>query len=327
MITRRRVVATIGAAALAPLVSFAQQPAKVWRIGFLAGGVRTADGAPPAPLRQALRELGYVDGNNVTYIGRWAEAKSALLPSLAAELVRLKVDLIVVTGAPASEALKQATATIPIVCAGAGDMVGVGLVASLARPGGNITGITELSTELSAKRLEILKEAIPRAARIAVLWNADDRSMTLRYQQTEKAARLLRVTIQQLGVHEPDDFGVAISAMTRNRPDALFMVTDALTFLNRKRVLDFAAAHRIPAMYERGNLVEQGGLMSYGPDGSDSFRRVALYVDKILKGAKPAELPVEQPTKYYFVINLKTAKALGLTIPQSLLLRADRVIE
>jgi len=325
---RRAFLAGTGAVLLAaPLAAEAQQPGKVPRIGYLAGGARTSDGGPPAALRQALVELGYVDGKTVTYVGRWAEAKRDRLPGLAAGLVDLKVDVIVTLGGPAAEAAKEATSTIPIVIASPGDAVDTGLIASLARPGGNITGVTDPATELSAKRLELLKEAVPKASRIAVLWNADDRAMTLRYREIERAARILRVAVQPLGVREPDDFDVAFSAMTRDRPAALFLVTDALTTLNRKRVLDFAAAHRIPAMYESGVPVRDGGLMSYGANPEDIFRRVAVYVDRILKGAKPGELPVEQPTRYYLLVNLKAAKALGLTIPQSLLIRADEVIE
>ena len=325
---RRTVILTVVGSFLAgPFASYAQKPAKVWRVGFLSGAARTADGAPPAALRQALQELGYVDGTSISYVGRWAGAKSDRLPGLATELVGLKVDLIVTQGGPAAEAAKAATATIPIVIVGAGDAVGIGLIASLARPGGNITGISDQATELSAKRLELLKEAVPKASRIAVLWNADDHSMTLRYREIEKASGVLGVTIQPLGVREPDDFEVAFSAMTRERPDALFLVTDALTILNRRRVLDFAAAHRVPAMYEIGLVVRDGGLMSYGPDIADSFRRAGVYADRILKGAKPGELPVEQPNRYYLLVNLKTANALGLTIPQSLLLRADEVIQ
>jgi putative ABC transport system substrate-binding protein len=325
---RRAFLGTLAGGLLtSPLAAEAQQAGKVWRIGFLAGGARTPDGGPPAPLRQALVELGYVDGKTVTYAGRWAEAKRDRLPGMAAELVDLKVDVIVTLGGPAAEAAKDATSTIPIVFAGAGDAVGTGLIASLARPGGNLTGITDQATELSAKRLELLKEAVPKASRIAVLWNADDRAMTLRYREVERAARILRVVVQPLGVRAPDDFAVAFSAMTRDRPDALFLVTDALTTLNRKRVLDFAAAHRIPAMYESGLPVRDGGLMSYGANPDDNFRRVAVYVDRILKGAKPGELPVEQPTRYYLLLNVKTAKTLGLTIPPSLLLRADELIQ
>jgi ABC-type uncharacterized transport system substrate-binding protein len=325
---RRTFLAGAGTVLLAvPLASEAQQAGKVWRIGYLANGARTADGAPPAALRQALVELGYVDGKNVTYVGRWAEAKRDRLPGFVAELIDFKVDVIVTIGGPAAEAAKEATSTIPIVITITGDAVGTGLIASLARPGGNITGITDPAAELSAKRLELLKEAVPKASRIAVLWNASDRAMTHRYREIERAARILRVTVQPLGVREPDDFDVAFSAMTRARPDALFLVTDALTTLNRKRVLEFAAVHRIPAMYEAASVVRDGGLMSYGADFDDIFRRAAVYVDRILKGAKPEELPVEQPTRYYLLFNLKTAKALGLTIPPSLLLRADEQIK
>jgi len=311
----------------APLAAEAQQAGKVYRVGFLSGGGRTPDGAPPLALRQALQGLGYVEQQNVIYLGRWADAKQDRLPGLAVELVGLKVDVIVTMGGPASVAAKQATSSIPIVLANVGDADGIGLIESLARPGGNVTGITDQSVELSAKRLEFLKEAVPRAARIAVLWNADDRGLTLRYREVEKAAQVLHVTVQPLGVREPNDFEVAFSAMTRNRPDPLFLVTDALTNLNRKRVIDFAQMHRIPAMYEFGFLVHDGGLMSYGPNPDDNFRPAASYVDRISKGATPSALPVERPTRYYLTINLKTAKALGLTIPPSLLGRVDEVIQ
>ena len=311
----------------APLAAFAQQKAKVWRIGFLQGSARPPDGLPPAAFRQGLAELGYVEGKTVMYEGRWAEGKFGRLPELAAELVRLRLDAIVVIGWQASEALRRATSTIPIVTAGAGDAVGSGLVASLSHPGANLTGMSDMGVELSAKRLELLKETFPRASRIAVLWNQDDRAMTLRYRQIESAARALAVTVQPLGVREPDDFDAAFSAMSRRRPDALFLVTDALTTLNRKRVIEFAATHRIPAMYEYSSLVQDGGLMSYGPSQDDNFRRAAYYVDRILKGTKPGDLPMEQPTRYYLFVNLKTAKALGLTIPPSVMVRADKVIE
>jgi len=325
---RRTFISGITFALLAtPLAAQGQPGGKTWRVGFLAFGTRPPDGAPPLALRQALQEYGYVERQNVIYLGRWADAKQDRLPGLAAELIGLKVDAIVTLGGPAAEAAKEATTTIPIVITFAGDAVGVGLIASLARPGGNITGITDQATELSAKRLELLKEAVPKASRIAVLWNANNLSMTLRYREIERAARILRVAVQPLGVREPDDFDMAFSAMTRERPDALFLVTDALTTLNRKRILDFAAEHHIPAMYEFGFLVRDGGLMSYGADSDDIFRRAAVYVDRIFKGAKPGELPVEQPTRYYLLVNLKTAKGLGLTIPQSLLLRADEVIQ
>jgi ABC-type uncharacterized transport system substrate-binding protein len=325
--TRRAFLFTLAGATLAPLSVCGQQAARIWRIGWLHGGARTRDGAPPAALREALQGLGYVEGKNVTYFGRWAEAKRDRLPGLAAELVGLKPDILVTRGGPAAEAARQATTTIPIVISGAGDAVGTGLISSLAHPGGNITGITDQAAELSAKRLELLKDAVPRASRIAVLWNADDLAMTLRYREVERAARVLRVTVQPLGVREPEDFDTAFAAMTRDRPDAFFLVTDALTTLNRKRIIDFAATHRIPAMYEFDFLVRDGGLMSYGWNFDDALRRAAVYVDKILKGAKPADLPVEQPTKFALVINLKTAKALGLTIPPAVLARADEIIQ
>ena len=231
------------------------------------------------------------------------------------------------TGGPASAAAKQVSSSIPIVLAQVGDADSLGLIESLARPGGNVTGVTDQSSELSAKRMELLKEAVPKAVRIAVLWNADDRGMTLRYRAVETAAQHLHVTVQPLGVREPDDFDAAFSAMTLHRPDALFLVTDALTLLNRKRVIEFAATHRIPDMYEFSFLVQDGGLMSYGANQDDNYRRAANYVDRILKGANPSTLPVERPSRYYLAINLKTARALGLTIPPSLRLRADQVIE
>jgi putative ABC transport system substrate-binding protein len=325
---RRTVVLAFGGSLLAtPFASHAQKPAKIWRIGLLANGARPADGAPPAAFRQALEELGYVGGKNVTYIGRWSETKFERLPGLAAELVGLDVDLLLTTGAPAAEAAKAATSTIPIVVVVPGDADATGLVASLARPGGNITGISDPATELSAKRLGLLKEAVPSATRVAVMWNANDRAMTLRYNEVERAARVLHVNVEPLGVRGPDDIDAALSNMTRERPDALFLVADSLTIVNRKRIIDFAATHHIPAMYELSLYVRDGGLMSYGPNMDDLYRRAALYVDRILKGAKPGELPVELPNKLEFVIDLKTAKALGLTIPQSLRMRADEVIQ
>jgi putative ABC transport system substrate-binding protein len=323
---RRAFIAGVAFVFCAARLARAQQARTVYRIGYLWAGPRPADGAPPASFRQALAELGYSEGKNVAYVGRWAETVRERLPALAAELVALKVDVIVTTGYPATAAAKEASSTIPIVMSSPGDPVGVGLIASLGRPGGNITGMSDSATALSAKRLEILKEAVPGASRIAVLWNTQDESMTLRYREIDRAAQVLGVSVQPLGVREPNDFDRAFAAMNREVPDALFMVTDSLTNLNRKRVLDYAEAHRIPAMYEFTSLVHDGGLMSYGPSFDDLFRHAAVYVDKILKGANPGDLPVEQPTRYYLAVNLKTAKALGLTIPQSLLLRADEVI-
>lgn len=312
----------------APFPAAAQLSSKAFRVGHLFGGGRTPDGLPPRALRDALRELGYVEGRNVAYEARFAEGQIDQLPGLAAELLRVKVDVIVAQGGAAALAAKQATSTIPIVVAPAsGDAVAIGLIASLARPGGNVTGMTDEIVQLSAKRVEMLKEALPKAGSIAVIWNANDEGMTLRYRGIDQAAQALRLGVQALGVREPDDFAVAFSTMTRRRPDALFLVADAFTSRHGKRVIEFAATHRIPAMYEFGFLVRDGGLMSYGPSPEDGFRRAAFYIDRIFKGAKPADLPAEQPTRYYLSVNLKTATTLGVTIPPSLLLRADDIIQ
>ena len=303
----------------------AQQARKTYQIGYLALGSRPDDGATPAALRQALAELGYSEGKNVTYVGRWAESMRARLPALAVELVAMSVDVIVTASSGAARAAKNATSAIPIVMALSTDPVGQGLIESLARPGGNVTGMSDNAIDLSAKRLELLKEAAPTASRIAVLWNTEDRAMTQRYQQIDRAAQALALSIQPLGVRQPDDFERVFSEMSREPPNAMIMVTDVLTNLNRKRVLDYAEAHRIPAMYEFASFVHEGGLMSYGPSVDDLFGRAAVYVDKILKGAKPSELPAEEPTVYHLVINSRTAKTLGFNIPQSLLLRAELV--
>jgi putative ABC transport system substrate-binding protein len=325
---RRTFIGAVGGGLLACThIANGQQTGKVWRIGFLAGGARPPDGAAPAPLRKALQALGYGEGKDITYEGRWGEARNERLPALAAELLALNVDLIVTLGGPAAAAAKQSSSTIPVIVVNGGDVVETGLAASLARPGGNVTGVNDPAAVLSAKRLEILKVVVPAAKLVAVLWNAGDYAMTLRYREIEKAAQVLHVSIEALGVREPDDFDVALAAMSRARPDALMMVTDALTTLNRQRVLDYVAIHRIPAMYEFGSAVQAGGLMSYGSDQGENLKLAADYVAKVLKGAKPGDLPVEQPNRYFFLINLKTAKALGLTIPQSLLLRADEVIQ
>jgi len=322
---RRLFTSCLALGLLAAQFAKAQRAGKTYQIGYLALGSRPDDGAPPAALRQALAELGYSEGKNVTYIGRWAESMRARLPALAVELVALNVDVIVTVTSGAAHAAKNATSTIPIVMALSTDPVGQGLIASLARPGGNVTGMSDNAIDLSAKRLELLKEAVPTASRIAVLWNTEDRAMTQRYQQIDRAAQALALSIQPLGVRQPDDFERVFSEMNRERPDAMIMVTDVLTSLNRKRVLDYAESHRIPAMYEFASFVREGGLMSYGPSDDDLFGRAAVYVDKILKGAKPSELPAEEPTVYHLVINSRTAKTLGFNIPQSLLLRAELV--
>jgi putative ABC transport system substrate-binding protein len=312
----------------APFLAASQPAQKMFRVGFLSAAGRTPDGAPARPFRETLRGLGYVEGQNITYETRFAEGRVERLPDMIAELIRLKIDVLVTQGGAATAAAKQITSTLPIVMAPAsGDAVATGMIASLARPGQNITGLTDESVQLSAKRMELLKEAVPKAARIAVLWNANDQGMTLRYREIERAARLLNVEVQALGVRAPDDFDGAFSTMARQRPDAMFLVADALTNLNRKRFIEFAATQRIPAMYEVDLFVRDGGLMSYGPKFEDSFRQAALYVDRILKGAKPADLPAQQPTTYILAVNLKTAATLGLAIPPSLLLRANEVVQ
>jgi ABC-type uncharacterized transport system substrate-binding protein len=306
----------------------AQSPPRIFRVGHLAAPGRTPDGAPPRALREALQELGYVEGHNIVYEARFAEGKFERLPDLAAELVRLNVDVIVAQGGKATEAARRATTTIPIVMAPAsGDAVAVGWIATLAHPGANITGLSDESVQLSSKRMELLKEAVPKATSIAIVWNEADYGMTLRYREIEKAARTLHVGVQAVSVHGPEDFADAFATMIRRRPDALFLVADALTNVNRKQFVEFAAANRIPAMYESSLIVREGGLMSYGSNPEDEFREAARYIDRIFKGAKPADLPAVQPTRYYLAFNRKTATLLGLTIPPTLLVRIDQVVE
>ena len=326
---RRDAFLALLAIGAAPFTAEAQKSARVFRVGQLAAGARSPDGLPPRPLRDALQQLGYIDGKNIAYEARFAGGNVDLLAPLAAELLQLKVDVIVATGWPATMAAKKATSTVPIVMAPAtGDAVATGLIASLARPGGNVTGLSDESILLSAKRMEILTETVPRAATIAVIWNANDEGMTLRYREIEKAARILKVEVQAFGVRQPDDFDTAFSSMRNRRPDAVFLVADNLTISNRKQLIEHATKLRLPAMYEFSLFVhDAGGLMSYGPNLASQFQRAAYYVDRILKGAKPADLPVEQPTRYELVINLQTARELGLSIPDSVLVRADEVLK
>jgi len=325
---KRRAFVAWNALALAlPGSALAQGDGRVHRIGFLGGGVRPTDGKPPASLLEALAQLGYVEGRNVVFVSRWAEAQRERLPSLAREIVDERVELVFAAGTPAVEAAAAVTTRLPIVATFSGDPVGIGLATSLARPGRNVTGVTDQAVELSAKRLEILKEAVPKAARIAVLWNAQDRAMTLRYREIEQAAARLGVVVQALGVREPDDFAQAFAAMDRERPDAMFLVTDALTRLNRHRVLEYANARRIPAMFEFASFAREGGLLSYGADQDDLYRRAAFYVDRVFRGANPADLAIEQPTRLVLVVNLRAAAMLGITIPPSLAARADELVQ
>jgi putative ABC transport system substrate-binding protein len=326
--TRREFIGTLaGTLVAAPLAAEAQQPSKVPRIGFLATHSPAETANHREAFRQGLRDLGYVEGRNIAIEYRWAEGRVERFPDFAVELVGLKVDVIVATSSPLALAAKNATRTIPIVFATAADPVGSGLVAGIAHPGGNVTGLSLLAPEIVARQLQLLKEAVPKVSRVAVLSNPANPYTALLVKETEAAARSLGVRVQLLGVRGADAFDSAFSAITKERPGALFVLFDPLFVGHRTRIAEFANKNRLPTMYPHREYAETGGLMAYGPDLRDNFRRAATYVDKILKGAKPADLPVEQPTKFELVINLKAAKALGLTIPPSLLQRADEVIQ
>jgi len=326
---RRDFLIAAGALLAAPLAAEAQQAAKVARIGYLSTNPTVTPHLREA-FRQGLRDLGYVEGRNVVIEYRFAEGKVEQLPALAAELAALKVDVIVASGTLAALAAKQATSTLPIVFSPAGDPVGSGLVTSLARPGGNVTGLSAFAPELVGKRLELLKQAVPGVSRVAVLWQPGafgERAEMDTLKRAEVAARDLGVPLQFVEARGPADFDRAFSDMTRARAGALTVLASNMFNSERRRLVDLAAKNRLPALYSARELVDAGGLMSYGANLADLNRRAATYVDKILKGTKPADLPVEQPTKFELVINLKTAKALGLTIPQSVLARADEVIQ
>ncbi|HXK30423.1 MAG TPA: ABC transporter substrate-binding protein [Candidatus Binatia bacterium] len=324
---RRIVVCLLPTVLLLTLSSAAaQQPTKVPRIGYLSALSQPADSYRREAFRQGLRDLGYVEGKNITIEYRYAEGKLDLLPDLAAQLVRLKVDIIVTQSTLDAYAARQSTSTIPILMTASGDAVGTGIVASLARPGGNVTGLTSLSRELSGKRLELLKEAVRGLSRVAVLWNAADPDKARDVEETQVQARTLGLELQSLGIRDPNDFEGAFQNAVRKRAGALLTLADSLTINHQSLIVYLAAKSRLPTMHEQREFVEAGGLMAYGPSVLGLFRHVATYVDKILKGRKPADLPVEQPMKFEFVINLKTAKQIGLTIPPNLLVRADRVI-
>jgi putative tryptophan/tyrosine transport system substrate-binding protein len=302
----------------------AQQPGKISRIGFLPSSGNANDpGIEVRAFQQRLRDLGYIEGKNILIEYRYAEGKADRVPSLVAELVQLKVDVLVVGSPGAVQEAKRATKTIPIVMVITQDPVAAGYVDSLARPGGNITGITRLTRDLAGKRLELLKEAVPTTSRVGVLWSGAGRG----FKGYEAAARTLKIPLQSLEVRTPNpDFEGVFQTAKQGRANALIAVSNIRITGYQKRIADLAIKNRLPSMNETDKWVDAGGLMSYGADDADSFQRAAVYVDKILKGTKPADLPVEQPTKFEFVINLKTAKALNLTIPQSVLFRADRVI-
>ena len=308
----------------------AQQPKKIQRIGYLSSFDPGGESARSEGIRLALRELGYIEGQNITIEYRYAEGKRDRMPELAAELVRLKVDIILAAGGTGIiQAAKNATKMIPIVMTGGGsDPVEAGLVESLAHPGGNVTGLSTLSRELGGKRLELLKETVPKITRVAVLFDpANSGDILLWKELLPVAARELALTIQPWELGAADDFDRVFAALNKQRPDGLYITGSPLMAANRKRTVGFALKSRLPSVYQTTADVDAGGLMSYSADLADSYRRIAIYVDKILKGAKPADLPIEQPKKFEFVINLKTAKQIGLTIPQSVLYRADKVIK
>ena len=324
---RLRILVTFVLALLAvPFVADAQQPAKIPRIGLLSPFSPSDTALWHQAFRQGLRDHGWVEGKNLSIEYRYAEGRADRLPDLAADLVHLRVDIIVAAVNADALAAQDATRAIPIVMASAGDPVATGLVESLPRPGGNITGLSQMAPELAGKRLELLKEIVPKLSRVAVLWNPQDRSSTLSWKEIQLPARRLRTQLQSLEVRSLGDLGKAFGDATRARAGALAIMPDPVFVRNLKRLADFAAKSRLPSIFHLREFVDSGGLVAYGPDRSDLFRRAATYVDKILKGAKPADLPVEQPTRFELVINLKTAKALGLTIPPSVLVRANQVI-
>jgi putative ABC transport system substrate-binding protein len=323
---RREFITLVGVAAAAwPLAVWAQQAGKIHTVGFL------SPGSPPEfflpVLFDALAESGWIEGKNIVVERRYAENRLERLPGLAAELVHLNVDVIVAAGTLGPLAAKRATSTIPIVMTAAGDPLGSGLVTSLARPGGNVTGMSLMVPDLGGKRLELLKELLPRLSRVAVLWDAANPYPAIVFKETQAAGQRLGIEVRSLEVRGPNDFGGAFEAASKQRPDALITVEDPLTFNYQGRIADFAVIEQLPSLFGTREDVAAGGLISYGANIADLFRQSAGYVDKILRGAKPADLPVQQPTKFELVVNLKTAKALGLDIPPTLLARANEVIE
>ena len=326
MILRRSVILGLGLTPLLTRKVFSQTAVKARHVGLLSSGAPYTDASDiVVGLKAGFSMRGYVVGNSLLIERRAAEAHLDRLPGLVDDL-KSEAELIITNSYAAARVVKD-RANIPVVAITGADPVATGLIDSLAHPGGNITGVGEVAAELSAKRLEVFKDAFPNLRKIAMLWNADDLGMTLRYKSAEAAAQTLGFEIQPLGVREPNDFAAAFVAMERDRPDAILMVTDALTSLNRRRVFEFAAQQKLPAIYEYAFLVRDGGLMSYGPDMNEVYDRAADLAVRILKGARPADLPFEQPTRFYFAINKNTLKTLGLTIPAAMLMRADEVIE
>jgi putative ABC transport system substrate-binding protein len=329
MNNRRKLVIALGAGVLIEsLASFAQQrPAKIRRIGLLSP-FSPSDAEPwHRAFRQGLRDLGWVEGKDISIEYRYVEGRGDRLPDLAADLVRLNVDIIVTSVSPDAVAAKNATRTIPIVMAAPGDPVALGLAESLARPGGNITGLSQISPELAGKRLELLKEIVPKLSLVAVLWNPQSKISEISWKEIQPPARALGLQLHSMEARSSTDFDKAFEDATRAHAGAVAVMPDPLFGGNLKRIADLATKNRLPSTYHMREFADSGGLVAYGPDRSDMFRRAAAYVDKILKGAKPGDLPIEQPTKFELVVNMKTAKALGIKVPQSILVRANGVIE
>jgi putative ABC transport system substrate-binding protein len=324
---RRRFLGGLASVLVAPLVAEAQPAERVYRIGLLSPFSPSATALWHQALRQGLRDLGWIEGKNISFEYRYSDEREGRLRELAAELVRLKVDVIVVAVNTDALAAKNATRDIPIVVASAGDPVSGGLVKSLAHPGGNLTGLSQIAPEMAGKRLALLKEVVPGLSRVAVLWNAAGTTSPISWKESQAPARELGLQLQSLTVRHASEFDRAFDAAMKARAGAMAILPDPLFAGHLKRIADLAVQSRLPSIFHLKEFADAGGLVAYGPDRSAMFRRAALYVDKILKGAKPADLPIEQPTKFELVINLKTAKALGLTIPPSLLAQADRVIE
>jgi putative ABC transport system substrate-binding protein len=320
---RREFITLVSGAVAWPLDALAQQPGKVWRMGFIAHGHETFYDA----LFEGLREYGYEEGRNLIIERRYARGQAERFKEFAAELVRLNVDIIIVVTTPAALAVKNATKTIPIVHPNAIDPLNTGLIASLAHPGGNLTGGAQLTAEVSAKRLEILKKVVPGLSRAAALWNPGNSAIVFSWKETQDAARALGIALQSHEVQGPKDFGAALAAIAEERPDALLVLQDAVTMQQRNEIIDFAIQKRLPSMFQEKGWAAAGGLMSYGENLSSMYRRAAYFVDRIFKGAKPADLPVEQATKFDMVLNLRTAKAIGFTFPDSILVLADEAID
>jgi putative tryptophan/tyrosine transport system substrate-binding protein len=324
---KRSITFAVSALLFALCIGAEAQQAKVARIGFLGNSTSELEANLIGPFREGLRELGYIEGKNIAIEWRWAEGKYERFPGLIAELIGSKAELIVTAGTPASLAVKKATTTIPLVMIAVGDPVGSGLIASLAHSGGNVTGLTSISPELDGKRLELLREVVPNTSHVAVMWNPTSPLQVVAEKATRAAAQPTGIRILSLGVHADEQFDHAFATIRKEKPGALLVLADRLFLHNRARIMEFAIHNRLPGVHAYVELVEAGGLMSYGPSYSGMHKRAAYYIDKILKGTNPADLPIEAPAKFELVVNIKAAKQIGVSIPPSVLYRADRVIK